>query len=130
MQIETVVIVDDDQNIRRIAQLSLTRLGPWKVTEASGGQEALALFEEVRPDVLLLDVMMPGMDGPTVLRTLQERHNPLAVPVIFMTAKVMRHEMEEYAKLGAAGTIVKPFSPKELAEQIRSICLKWEQNRG
>ena len=125
MEISKIVIADYDPNIRKIAKISLMRLGPWAVEDAASCAEALRLIEEFEPDVLLLDVMMPGMDGPSVLRELQSKRNPLDIPVIFMTAKVMRHEVEEYQKMGAAGTVVKPFSPKDLADQIRMICATW-----
>ncbi len=125
MQIDKVILVDDDASIRRIAQISLVKLGPWQVDLASSGTEALSLLAEQTPDVLILDVMMPEMDGPTTLVLIREKFPDFNRPVIFMTAKVMTSEVEEYLKLGAAGVIGKPFNPKDLADEVRKICHEW-----
>jgi len=125
MLIEKVVLVDDDPSIRRIAQICLVKLGPWQVELAASGAEALALLSNSHPDVLILDVMMPEMDGPSTLLLIRERIPEFKGPVIFMTAKVMTSEVEEYMKLGAAGVIGKPFNPKDLAEEVRKICAEW-----
>src|SRR5882762_7351145 len=87
MEISTVLMVDDDPNISRIAELVLSRVGGWQVTLAPSGKEALKALENFRPDVILLDVMMPEMDGPTTFSQIRDIHN-IDVPVIFMTAKV------------------------------------------
>ncbi len=121
MDISSVLLVDDDQNIRRITELVLSRVGQWKVYYAAGGQEALNLLESVKPDVILLDVMMPGMDGPTVFRLIRQIDGFDNIPVVFMTAKVQSREVDEYLNLGAAGVISKPFNPKSLPDEIRAI---------
>jgi len=121
MQIDRVLMVDDDPAIRKIGQLCLTRVGKWEVVIAASGPEALRLSVEFRPDVILLDVMMPGMDGPTTFRLLQENVDVGHTPVIFMTAKVQTQELESYSKLGAAGVISKPFDPMKLPNEIRQI---------
>jgi CheY-like chemotaxis protein len=119
--IRTVLLVDDEPDLRRIAALSLSRVGKWAVLLAASGAEALAVIERERPDVILLDVMMPGLDGPSTLSRLRAAPSAAGVPVIFMTAKVQKQEVERYLRLGAAGVITKPFDPMRLPEQIRAI---------
>ena len=128
MKIEKIFLVDDDPNIRRIAEISLKKLGPWQVELAASGRELLALLKQGKPDLLILDVMMPEMDGPTTFQSVKEQFPEFRQPVIFMTAKVMSHEVDEYLNLGAAGVICKPFNPKDLADEVRSICDRWEAN--
>lgn len=130
MKIEKIFLVDDDPNIRRIAEISLKKLGPWQVELAASGRELLALLKQGKPDLLILDVMMPEMDGPTTFQTVREQFPNLKLPVIFMTAKVMSHEVDEYLNLGAAGVICKPFNPKDLADEVRSICDRWEASNA
>ena len=122
--IKTVLLVDDDQNIRFVAQMSLEGLTNWEVIAAESGEDALKKVDEKTPDVILLDMMMPGMDGPTTFAKLKEKPSLSKVPVIFMTAKVQTHEIESYRHLGAAGVITKPFDPMGLADEIRQIVSK------
>lgn len=126
LKIEKIYLVDDDPNIRRIAEISLKKLGPWQVELAASGRELLAMLEQSKPDLLILDVMMPEMDGPTTFQCVKEQFPDFHQPVIFMTAKVMAHEVDEYLNLGAAGVICKPFNPKDLADDVRKICAQWE----
>lgn len=121
MKIEKVMMVDDDASIRKVAEVTLKRVGKWEVAMADSGVSALALVAEFKPDVILLDVMMPGMDGPTTFKKLKDTSGEFNTPVIFMTAKVQRQEMESYSKLGAAGIISKPFNPMTLPDEIRSL---------
>ncbi|HEY9681089.1 MAG TPA: response regulator [Oculatellaceae cyanobacterium] len=120
-EIKKVLLVDDDQNIRFVAQMSLEGLTTWEITAAESGEDALKKVSDKIPDVILLDMMMPGMDGPTTFAKLRERAELANVPVIFMTAKVQTHEVESYLQLGAAGVITKPFDPMSLADEIRQI---------
>ncbi|MBS1993053.1 MAG: response regulator [Cyanobacteria bacterium SZAS LIN-2] len=124
MQIERVLMVDDDASIRKIGELCLSKVGKWQVLMASSGQEALDIGPAFNPDVIILDVMMPGMDGPTTFKLLQENAAVAKTPVIFMTAKVQTHEVEGYSTLGAAGVIGKPFDPMKLPEEIGRILAK------
>jgi CheY-like chemotaxis protein len=123
--IAKVLMVDDEPDIRRIGQMSLRAVGKWEVALAASGAEALVLVAAAalggRPDVILLDVMMPGMDGPATLAALRSDEATAAIPVIFMTAKVQQHEVERYLALGAAGVIKKPFDPMTLPDQVRRI---------
>lgn len=121
MNLECIMLVDDEPDIRTIAELSLSSVGGWKVISAASGAEALTKLGSERPDLVLLDVMMPDMDGPTVLQQLRERKDVGSLPVIFMTAKVQRREVDQYLALGACGVIGKPFDPMQLPDEIRRI---------
>ena len=121
MAIEKIMMVDDEPHIRRIGELSLRGVGKWSVVLAGSGPEALELAKKEKPDVILLDVMMPGMDGPATLAKLREAEETATIPVIFLTAKAQRHEVERYRMLGAAGVLTKPFDPMTLPDEVRSI---------
>lgn len=120
-QIRSVMLVDDDANIRLIARMSLEGLTSWSVLLASSGAEALEILKQEKPDLVLLDIMMPGMDGTTVFSKMQANAELSLIPVIFMTAKVQTHEVEAYLKLGASGVITKPFDPMTLPKDIGKI---------
>ena len=119
--IRTVMLVDDEPDIRKIGELSLKHVGGWEVQLVGWGAEAIVLAAAAPPDVILLDVMMPEMDGPTTLVRLREQAATAAIPVIFMTAKVQKYEVDRYRELGAAGVIGKPFDPMTLAADVRRI---------
>jgi len=121
MPIQKVLLVDDEDDIRTIGQLSLARVGGWQCALAAGGQAALELAQSFHPDLVLLDVMMPGMDGPSTLQALRQLPATRDVPVIFMTAKVQKHEVARYLELGALGVISKPFDPMSLPADIRRL---------
>src|SRR5262245_35237418 len=103
--IQKVLIVDEDPHMQRVVELTLQSVGKWAVAKASSGFEAMEIAAAEHPDVILLDVMMPGMDGPTTLRKLREQPDTAQIPVIFMTAKVQSQEIAQYLRLGAAGVI-------------------------
>ena len=119
-----VLIVDDEPDIRTIGELSLSAIGGWQVVQAASGAEALERLAADRPDLVLLDVMMPGMDGPTTLAKMRETEAGQHLPVIFMTARTQRSDVESYLELGAIGVIAKPFEPMTLADEIRNIVAK------
>jgi two-component system OmpR family response regulator len=121
MKIQKILLVDDDPNIQMIAQMGLEDRPEWKVCLASSGMEALEKFADEKPDLVLLDMMMPGMDGVTTLLKIQEQSSNSKVPVIFMTAKVQKHEIEKYLTTGVAGIIAKPFDPMTLTQSIIDI---------
>ncbi len=121
MIVSKVLLIDDEPHIRRIGELSLKGVGKWIVVLASNGPEALEMAERESPDVILLDVMMPGMDGPETLKQLRGREVTARIPVIFMTAKVQKHEVDKYRVAGAVGVIPKPFDPMTLPSQIVQI---------
>ncbi len=118
----TVMHVDDEPDIREVAAIALDLDADLTVTSVPSGSEALKrLAEGARPDVVLLDVMMPGMDGPSVLARLREMEGLATTPVIFMTARAQSDEVERLKALGALGVVVKPFDPMTLAGQLRDI---------
>jgi CheY-like chemotaxis protein len=124
-----VLLVDDEPDIRRIGKLSLTKVGKFQVTEASSGVNALELLAtSSRPDVILLDVMMPVLDGPSTFARLRADPATSGIPVIFMTAKAQLHEVAAFKALGAAGVIPKPFDPMGLPAEVRRILA--EVNKG
>lgn len=119
--IERILYVEDDPDIRAVAELALVDVGGFELRLCADGEEALAAVEPFDPDLILLDVMMPGMDGPQLLKHLQGRDGGLAVPVVFMTARLQPAEIDEYRQLGAIGVIPKPFDPMTLADDIRQL---------
>lgn len=116
-----ILYVEDEPDIRTIAKIALETIGKFEVRMCSAGKEALAVVEEYAPDCILLDVMMPGMDGPTVLKALRQIPACAHIPVIFMTAKVQSSEVAQYQALGALGVIPKPFDPMKLAQTVRQL---------
>jgi len=118
-----ILYVEDEPDIRAIAQMALEAVGGFTVIACASGSEALASAPGANADLLLLDVMMPGMDGPSTLKALRELPATANTPVIFMTAKVQAAEVAQYRELGAIDVIHKPFDPMELAAQINRI---WE----
>ena len=122
--LQRILHVDDEADIREIAQLSLDSIGGFRVESCASGYEALDKAPGFRPDIILLDVMMPGMDGPTTHQELQKNPVTASIPVIFMTAKVQPHEISQYLDMGAVGVITKPFDPLNLSQQVSDIWVK------
>jgi CheY-like chemotaxis protein len=121
MPIRTVLLVDDDADVRRVASVALSRLRPWRVLEAGGANEGLAIAARERPDLVLLDVTMPGVDGISLLKSLRELEGMRETPVIFITAHVLPTRTSQLAGLGATGVITKPFVAKNLPAQIEAL---------
>lgn len=119
--LQRILYVEDEPDIQAVAKLALELVGGFEVKVCSSGEEALLEVEAFAPDMILLDVMMPGMDGPGTLKALRALPSQAAVPVAFMTAKVQPAEIEHYTALGACGVIAKPFDPMTLASQVRQI---------
>lgn len=115
------LIIDDENDIRRIARLALAKVGKMEVIDASTGLEGIEKATLENPDVILLDVMMPTMDGPTTLAALKENPITKKIPVIFLTAKAMPAELERLKALGAKGVLTKPFDPLILASQVKNL---------
>jgi len=115
-----ILIVDDEPDIRRIAALALRKLGGHELFEAENGMEAIELAAAHQPDVILLDVMMPLMDGPTTLAALKQNAATSSIPVIFLTAKAIASEVERFKRLGAVAALTKPFDPMTLDRDIRA----------
>jgi two-component system OmpR family response regulator len=116
-----ILYVEDEPDIRMVAQMALQAVGGFTVIACASGQEALDAAPGAGADLLLLDVMMPGMDGPTTLKGLRQLPATAGTPVIFMTAKVQAAEVAVYKGLGALEVIPKPFDPMELSTQIQRI---------
>ena len=121
MTISKILIVDDDEDIRTVIEVVARRVGDWQVLLAASGAEALERAKSEQPDVILLDVMMPGMDGPETLARLRQQASTALIPVIFLTAKTQKHEVQSYLALGANGVIIKPFEAMTLPDEIRRI---------
>jgi two-component system, OmpR family, response regulator len=116
-----ILFVEDDPDIQTVARVALEAVGGYAVAVCSSGPEALALVGELAPDLILLDVMMPGMDGLATLEQLRRRPEAAHIPVVFMTAKVQRDEITRYRALGAAEVIAKPFDPMTLSATVAAI---------
>ncbi len=126
-ELRRVMCVEDDPDIRMIIEFSLATLGGYQVCLCPDGHAALAQAPNFKPDLVLLDVMMPGLSGPETLAALRNLVEMAGVPVVFMTAKAMPDEVEELLQYGATGVIVKPFDPVTLPKDIR---IYWEHGRG
>ncbi len=116
-----ILFVEDDPDIQAVVRMALELVGGFTVVTCSSGREALQQAPTIQPDLILLDVMMPGMDGPTTLRELRGLALTATTPVIFMTAKVQPQERAYYESLGAVGVIAKPFDPMGLSATIQEI---------
>jgi CheY-like chemotaxis protein len=113
-----ILVVDDEGDIREVAALSLETMAGHKVITANSGSAALALAATEQPDAILLDVMMPDMDGPTTFQKLQAEPSTAQIPVVFLTAKVQPSERARFASLGVAAVLSKPFDPLTLADEL------------
>ena len=116
-----ICYVEDDEDIQRIVRVTLERVGKMTVAIVGDPTQAIAAMTEFRPDLVMLDWMMPVMDGPTLFRQMKLRPETSALPVVFITAKASQRDLDELKALGAVGTISKPFSPKDLPDQLRAI---------
>jgi CheY-like chemotaxis protein len=116
-----ICYVEDDEDIRKIVRMSLERIGKMTVEVVGDPMVAIEAIKSFKPELVMLDWMMPGMDGPTLYRKMKEVPEVRDLPVVFITAKASQRELDELRALGAAGTISKPFSPKDLPGQLRAI---------
>ncbi|WP_460204224.1 response regulator [Scytonema sp. NUACC21] len=119
-----ILVIDDEKNLRTVIQACLEKIGRWQALIAQSGSEGLLLAKSQLPDVILLDVVMPDMDGLTLLRSLKSHPTTQKIPVILLTAKTQMVNLNELAQLDVAGVILKPFNPLKLPEQVASL-LKW-----
>lgn len=125
MTVRHILIVDDDEDIRDVARVALEVVGGWQVSMASSGSEGLQIAATQQPDAILLDVMMPDMDGIETFQKLQVNPATAQIPVILLTAKVQTSDRQRFAGLKVAGTIPKPFKTMTLADSVAKI-LGWE----
>ena len=126
MASKRILLIEDEDDIREVAMLSLETVGGWQTITAKCGPEGVAMAAAEQPDAILLDVMMPDMDGPATLQLLLSNPATHDIPVIFMTAKVQAAEKRKLSELGAKGLIAKPFDPLSLAAEISHL-LGWER---
>lgn len=120
----TLLLIDDDDDVREIAQLSLELNAGWNVLAASSGAQGIEIARTKRPDAILLDVMMPALDGPATLAQLREDERTRSIPVVFLTAKARPAERDRLVGLDVAGVLAKPFDPMTLADQVQTT-LGW-----
>jgi CheY-like chemotaxis protein len=121
-----ILVIDDAEDIREVAQVSLEVVGGWEVLTASSGREGVAKALAEQPDAILLDVMMPDQDGPTTFKQLQANQATQHIPVILLTAKALANDRRMFADLGVVSVIAKPFEPMSLAAQVAEA-LGWEE---
>lgn len=119
-----ILVIDDEQPLRRIIQISLEELSGWQVVTAESGDEGLEVVQNGTWDVILLDVSMPGMDGVSVFQALQANPATQAIPVVLLTAKVLPSDRRRFAEIGVAGVITKPFDPVTVGQHLAKI-LGW-----
>ena len=120
----SILIIDDEEDIREVAGLSLETVAGWEVFLASSGAEGIARAIEQQPDAILLDVMMPGMDGPATFRELRGNPATAHIPVMLLTAKVQASDQRRFADLDVKAVLFKPFDPLTLSTQIAGV-LGW-----
>ena len=120
-----ILIIDDEDDIREVAALSLEATAGWDILTAHSGAEGIEVAKQAQPDAILMDVMMPGQDGPTTFRTMQTIPEIAHIPVLLLTAKVQGVDQRRFANLGVASVLFKPFDPLTLASQISEV-LGWE----
>lgn len=124
MTLQTLMVVEDDPDIRLILDMALATFGGFQLTLCESGEAALAALEQARPDLILLDVMMPGLDGPSTLKAIRAQAALATIPVVFLTAKLQPDEVASWTALGALAVIGKPFDPLALPEQLHQLYAK------
>lgn len=119
-----ILIIDDEDDIREVAAMSLETMAGWEVVMADSGAEGLSRAAICQPDAILLDVMMPGMDGPTTFQELRRNPATAGIPVLFLTAKVQASDRRRFSDLGIHAVLVKPFDPLTLSTEVATV-LGW-----
>lgn len=126
-ELKKILYAEDEPDVRTVVELTIDAMSDYKIKTCDNGKKLLESVEEYAPDLILLDVMMPEMDGPTTFSNLQSSEKTKDIPVIFMTAKAQVHEVEKFKEVGALGVITKPFDPMSLCSEIDEI---WNQKYG
>lgn len=124
MKPKRILVIDDDNGIREVITICLEAIAKWETISASSGEQGLLLAQQQQPDAILLDVMMPHLDGIATFKQLQISSSTKDIPTIFLTAKAKISEQQQYEHLGVTGVIVKPFEPYELVAKIKTM-LNW-----
>jgi two-component system, OmpR family, response regulator len=122
--LKRIMYVDDEPDVRKVAKISLELVGKFELCLCGSGREAIAQAQQFKPDLILLDVMMPEMDGPTTLSAMRKIETVASTPVIFITAKAQTAEIRRYRELGAIDVITKPFQPMQLPDRLREL---WQE---
>jgi CheY-like chemotaxis protein len=125
MTYKRLLLIDDEETIQTVVKFGISMAAGWDVLSASTGQLGIEIAQKERPDAILLDVMMPEMDGIATFKALQADPMTTEIPVIFLTAKAQTVERNQFSALGASGVITKPFNALDLPEQIAKI-LRWQ----
>jgi CheY-like chemotaxis protein len=120
-EVMKALIIDDEEDVRFVARMSLERVGGMTVVQASSGEEGVTRARSEQPDFILLDMMMPGMDGAATFRALRASTETASIPIVFLTAKAMVRDVQRFTELGAKGVVLKPFNPLTLASEIEDI---------
>ncbi|NVK18291.1 MAG: response regulator [Methylocystaceae bacterium] len=123
-ELKKIMYVEDEPDIRDIAKLVLENVGGFNVCVVESGQQALDTIEEFAPDMILLDAMMPGMDGPATYGEIRKLSSFKNTPIAFLTAKLMESDIAAFLEMGAVGVIAKPFEPMKLSEQVIELWQK------
>jgi CheY-like chemotaxis protein len=120
-QLKKILYAEDEPDVQTVVELTVQTMSDYEIKVCDNGKRLLECVEEYNPDLILLDVMMPEMDGPTTFKNLQENIKTKAIPVVFMTAKAQIHEIEIFKETGIWGVITKPFDPMNLCNEIAKI---------
>lgn len=126
MTLQRILYAEDEPLIQAVAKLALEKVGGFEVLICSSGTQALEQARDFAPDLVLLDVVMPGMDGPTTFEHLRQNPDTANLPVVFLTANTQADEVQQYLALGAVGVLAKPFNPMTLAQDIRQVWARHE----
>lgn len=124
-ELKKILYAEDEQDVQTIVEMIIQSMSDYEIKICDNGRLLLECVEDYNPDLILLDVMMPEMDGPTAFEKLQENPKTKNIPVIFMTAKAQIHEVKIFKETGVIGVITKPFDPVLLCSKIKEI---WEEN--
>lgn len=125
--LQHILCIDDEADILEVARMCLETVGGYRVSTCSSGAEAVAKIDAIAPDLIMIDVMMPQMDGPATLLELRKNPALADTPIVFMTARIQPSEITEYLVLGANAVLPKPFDPMALSSQIQEI---WQKHAG
>ena len=128
--LKRILYVEDEPDIQVVARLALENIGGFPLKVCSSGNEAVGAAAEFAPDMIVLDVMMPGLDGPTTLQELRKIRSLANTPAVFMTAKVQPQEVAHYKRIGAIDVIVKPFDPITLSSSLTAVWERWHAAQG
>lgn len=128
--LKRILYVEDEPDIQVVARLALENIGGFTLKVCSSGNEAVGAAAEFAPDMIVLDVMMPGLDGPTTLQELRKIRSLANTPAVFMTAKVQPQEVAHYKRIGAVDVIVKPFDPITLSSSLTAVWERWHAAQG